>query len=117
MKYIIVDPEEGIFLGTAKNEELADIRGLPFGVKILALFSSHNIFEITKAVGFDSFYEAQDYLDTYISKGMPNAFIAPIETGPQKHHFVDIIDIVRAGYGEYAKDMIDSIPMHNTTIH
>jgi hypothetical protein len=117
MKYIIVDPEEGIFLGTAKNEELEDIRGIPRGVKILALFSSHNIFEITKAVGFDSAKEAQDYLDTYISRGCPKAFVAKIETGSQKHPFVDVIDIVRSGYGEYAKDMIDSIPMHNTSIH
>lgn len=116
MKYIIIDPNEGIFLGTAKNDELSNIRGVPPGVKILALFSSHNIFDITKAASFNSRAEAEDYLYTYIYKNCPKAFIAEVDA-PGNHEFVDVVDIVKSGYGEYARDMVDAIPMHNNNIH
>lgn len=116
MKYIIIDPDEGIFLGTAKNEELDNIRGVPPGVRILALFSSHNIFDITKAVSFKTKTEALHYLQTYIRHGCPKAFVAAIDAS-DNNEFVDVIDIVKAGYGEYATDMIDAIPMHNKQIH
>lgn len=116
MKYIIIDPEEGVFLGTAKNEELDNIRGVPPGVKILALFSSHNVFDITKAASFNSKTEALDYLHTYIKRGCPRAFVARIDA-PSSHDFVDVVDIIKAGYGEYTREMVDAIPMNNREIH
>jgi hypothetical protein len=116
MKYIIIDPEEGVFLGTAKNDELDSISGVPAGVKILALFSTHNIFDITKAVSFNSSNEAEQYLKTYIQRGCPKAFVAKIDA-PASNEFVDVIDIIKAGYGEYTREMVDAIPMYNKEIH
>lgn len=116
MKYIIIDPQEGVFLGTAKNSELDMIRGVPAGVKILALFSSHNVFDITKAVSFNSKTEASEYLSTYIRRGCPNAFVAAIDV-PETEEFVDVIDIIKSGYGKYTSEMVDALPMINKSIH
>ena len=110
MRYIIIDPEEGVFLGT---------HGTPIpsqGVRIVPLFSKHNLFEITKAASFPDKKEATAYLNRYLKAVCPNAFIAPIES-KHKSEFVDVIDIVKSGYGKYAEDMVDAIPMDNRSIH
>lgn len=111
MRYIIIDPEEGVFLGT---------HGTPIptqGVRIVPLFSKQNSFEITKAASFPDKKEAAGYLNRYLKIYCPNAFIAPIEARDSKADFVDVIDIVKSGYGKYAEDMIDAIPMDNRSIH
>lgn len=120
MKYIIIDPTQGVFLGTARNYD-EDMEEEDFNEKgpmrILALFSNHNVFDITKAVSFATKTEAQDYLRAYIRKGSPNAFVAPIETASNFEEFVDVVDIIKSGYGEYAKEMIDAMPMQSNQIH
>jgi hypothetical protein len=111
MRYIIIDPEEGVFLGT---------HGTPIpsqGVRIVPLFSKQNIFEITKAASFPSKTAANTYLNKYLKTSCPKAFIAPIESKDSKTEFVDVIDIVKSGYGEYAEGMVEAIPMDNRSIH
>jgi hypothetical protein len=110
-RYIIIDPEEGIFLGT---------HGTPIpsqGVKIVPLFSNMNIFEITKAASFPVKNEANTYLNKYLKSSYPKAFIAPVESKDSKTEFVDVIDIIKAGYGKYAEGMVEAIPMGNRSIH
>lgn len=111
MRYIIIDPEEGVFLGT---------HGTPIpsqGVRIVPLFSKQNIFEITKAASFPDKKEATGYLNRYLKIGFPSAFVAAVETRDSKDDFVDVIDIVKSGHGKYAEGMIAAIPMGNTSIH
>lgn len=115
-KYIIIDPEAGVFLGTAKNDEL-EFFDVPPGTKIVALFSSNNILEITKAVGFSKRVDAEKYIKTYLTYFAKGAFVACVEDCSDDSPYVDIIDIVRAGYGEFAWDMIDAMPMHSESLH
>lgn len=115
-KHIIIDSEAGIFLGTAKNDEV-EYFDVPPGTKIVALFSSNNILDITKAVGFFTKDEAEDYLNVYLKRFARTAFIVPIYDCDDKSPYVDIIDIVKAGYGEHAWDMIDAMPMPNQYFH
>ena len=46
-KYIIIDPEEGIFLGTAKNEDMMFVDRHPKDNRLVALFSCNNVMDIT----------------------------------------------------------------------
>lgn len=104
MRHIIIDPDEGVFLGTKGERDM----------RIMAMFSAHNILEVTKCVSFNSYEEANAYYHTYLKNMSPSAFIVPIECDSE---FVDIVDIVKAGYGSYACDMIDALPMPNERIH
>jgi hypothetical protein len=116
MKYIIIHPTEGIFLGTTKNHGL-DVDGEIQSPRILALFSSNNIFDIVKAVGFFTEKDALEYKKLYIGKRFPESFVAGIQDDDDANPYVDVIDIVKSGYGEYAWGMIDALPTPNDTLH
>lgn len=116
-KYVIIDPEDGVFLGTTGRSELPSHLSVPEDASIIALFSSNNIFDLTKAVAFFEKEDAQGYLNTYISRRYPSAFIAPVETYEEESNYVDVVDMVKSGYGEYLEDMIDAIPMPSQATH
>ena len=116
MKYIIIHPTEGVFLGTTKNQGL-DVEGEIQSPRILALFSSNNIFDIVKAVGFFTEQDALEYRKLYIGKRFPDSFIASIEDDQDDTPYVDVVDIVKSGYGEYAWGMIDALPSPSDLIH
>jgi hypothetical protein len=107
MRYIIIDPHEGVFLGT-KSEPHRN------GVKVMVLFSRNNHFEITKAVCWKTIKEAEEYLTNFIGRGFPEAYVAEVNV---KTDFVDIIDLVKAGYGDHAIEMFEALPMENISIH
>lgn len=119
MKYIIVHPTEGIFLGTTKNHGL-DIEsqsGESRDARLIALFSSNNIFDITKAVGFFTEQDALEYRKLYIGKRFPDSFVVGIDDADNSTPYVDVIDIVKSGYGQYAWDMIDALPTPSQLLH
>tara|TARA_B110000259_G_scaffold164981_1_gene191468 strand:+ start:3036 stop:3398 length:363 start_codon:yes stop_codon:yes gene_type:complete len=116
LKYIIIDPVEGIFLGTAKNEDLNFMEVDPSDKRLVALFSNNNILDITKAITFHNKEDAYRYLYMYIQRKYPDAFVGPIEDESDTA-YVDTIAIVKAGYGEYAWDMIDALPMQSELVH
>ena len=107
MRYIIIDPHEGVFLGT-KSEPA---RG---GVKVLVLFSRNNFLEITKAVSWKTIKEAESYLTSFISRGFPDAFVAEVYS---EKDYVDVIDLAKAGYSDYTVEMFEALPMENISIH
>ena len=118
MKYMIVDPEEGIFLGTTREEPNSMFGAnltkadRDYGTPRVALFSSHNIFDITKAVAFLNEKDAVKYMNTYIKKRCPGAQVVPVFSEVEnKDPYVDVVDIVKSGYGEFAWDLIDAMPM------
>lgn len=116
VKHIIIDPHEGIFLGTLKNHETSFMDRAPDDNRLLALFSTNNIMDITKAVAFPDKEDAYKYMFQYIKKSYPQAFVAAIKDdslGP----YVDTVAIVKAGFGEYAWDMIDALPMPSQLDH
>jgi hypothetical protein len=115
-KYIIIDPQDGIFLGTAKNEDVNFMDAKVDDRRLIALFSINNMLGITKAVGFFKKSDAYYYMDVYIKERYPEAFVAEVHDeleGP----YVDTISIVKSGYGEYAWDMIDEIPYPSQLVH
>lgn len=111
MRYIIIDPVEGVFLGTNGTPMPSQM------VKVVPLFSKENMFEITKAASFPTKHEANTYLEKYLRSGWPKSFIAPVESKDSKSDFVDVIDIIKAGYGKYAEGMVEAMPMDNRSIH
>lgn len=115
-KYIIIDPEDGVFLGTTGRDAAESYIDVPRGARIIALFSNNNIFDLTKAAAFRSENDAKDYMDAYIKRPHSNAFIADVESD-SKDPYVDVIDIIKSGYGEYVEDMIDAMPMPNQFYH
>ena len=115
-KYIIIDEESGIFLGTAKNEDVM-LLDVPRDAKIIALFSSNNVLDITKAVGFFTLEDAQEYIKKYLIRWTPDAYVVEIDNNEDDSPYVDIVDIVKAGYGHHAWDMIDAMPMPSQYFH
>jgi|TARA_B110000503_G_scaffold88868_1_gene134695 hypothetical protein len=116
LKYIIIDPEEGIFLGTSKNENLSFMDRRPGDKRLLALFSNNNILGITKAIGFAKEKDALFYMNVYIRERYPRAFVASVidnTVGP----YVDTVSIVKSGHGHYAWDMIDELPTPSQVLH
>lgn len=105
MRYIILDPEEGIFLGTKSDPER---RGVGM------LFSAHNLFEMRKAASWDNREDAESYMYTHIKRWCPQAFVGRIESDD---HYVDVIDIVKSGFGDFAVDLIHTLPMPSDEIH
>lgn len=116
-KYIIIDPEDGIFLGTTGRKEVSGYRDLPPQADIIALFSSDNIFDLTKAAAFPNKDDAERYMNTYILRRSPKAFVAEVNAADKNSPFVDLVDIIKSGYGDYTGDMIDAIPMTNQLYH
>lgn len=105
MRYIILDPKEGIFLGTREHPETG---------KYGMLFSSNNLFEITKATCWDTKEDAERYMNRYMKAACPFCYVVGIDSNDD---YVDIVDIIKSGYGDYAHDMADFIPMHSNSIH
>ena len=116
-KYVIIDPEDGVFLGTTGRNDIPPYVDMPQSAKIVALFSGNNIFDLTKAVAFFHKEDAHSYLNQYISRRCPEAFVVPIETAKDTTPYVDAVDILKAGYGRYIIHMIDAIPMVSQEIH
>ena len=114
-KFIIIDEDVGIFLGTAKKEDLF-LLDVPRDAKLVALFSSNNVLDITKAVGFFTQEDAEDYIKKYLRRWAKEAYIAEVESNGDDP-YVDIVDIVKAGYGNHAWDMIDAMPMPSQSLH
>lgn len=116
-KFIIIDPEDGVFLGTTNRNDLPPYVDIPQDARIVALFSANNIFDLTKAVAFFHEDDAKKYLNTYIARRCPDAFVASIETNKNETPYVDAVDILKAGYGSYIEDMVDALPMLSQELH
>lgn len=115
-KYIIIDPEDGVFLGTTGRAAAEAYIDVPQGARVIALFSNNNIFDLTKAAAFLSEKDAKDYMHAYIKRPYSDAFIADVESS-SKDPYVDVVDIIKSGYGEYVEDMIDAMPMPSQYYH
>jgi|TARA_B110000908_G_C10186716_1_gene418336 hypothetical protein len=106
-RFIIVDPNEGIFLGTRSD---VDREGIGM------LFSAHNFLELTQAVSWKTRRLAFAYMSRYIRPTLKDCFVAEIETN-SKGEFVSVYDICRSGYGDLATEMVDVIYMQNELVH
>lgn len=115
-KYIIIDPDDGIFLGTTGRDTAEAYIDVPRGARVIALFSNNNIFDLTKAAAFFTEKDAIEYMHAYIKRPHSKVFVAEVETS-DKTPYADVIDIIKSGYGEHTWDMVDAIPMLNQLYH
>jgi len=67
LKYIIIDPDDGVFLGTRNDEEMGGV-GM--------LFSAHNFLELTQAVSWKTRREAFEYMHKFIRPHLKHCFVA-----------------------------------------
>ncbi len=107
VRFIVIDPDEGIFLGTRKDEEMGGV-GM--------LFSSHNFLYITRATCWKTRAEATTYLHKHIKRHLRFAFIAEIDS-TSDDNYVSIGDICKSGFADYATDMIDALYMPSELVH
>ena len=108
MRYLIVDEEMGVFLGTHRMPA-----GLNEG-RIFRIFSENDMFGLSRAFAFDNKREAFVYMQTFLLQDYPYCRVVEIEGEGQ---YVDVIDLIKAGYSRYTDGMMDSLPMLNETIH
>jgi hypothetical protein len=108
MRYVILDPQHGIFLGTHTSKAFD-----PSG-SILSLWSRYNVFALTRAYSFDTKHEASMYLDHYLYEDFPDCFVATVNTDEK---YIDVVDLLKCGLGSFTYDMMDGLPMQNQSIH
>ena len=108
MRYILLDQDAGIFLGTHR---------IPLGnneYEGFVIFSLHNPFGITKAYSFDNLKDAELYMYAFLIEEFPDIRVFEIEC---QNKYVDVVDLLKNGLDEFTFDMIDNIPMINDTVH
>lgn len=113
-RYIIVDQNRGVFLGTYSDEDVGDRSGSD---KRYALFANNNPFYITKACSFKSLGMAQAYIeDVFPPKRWQSLEPMPIDSDDE---YPDVIDLIKSGYGDHIYDMLDGLfdTPENPTIH
>jgi hypothetical protein len=110
LRYIIVDEELGIFLGTHKIPSRYD----PRIMEGFVIFSSNNPFGIVKAYSFATKKEAWIYMKSFLSEDFPDCRIEKVDCNDT---YVDIVHLLKDGFHRYTFDMMDNIPMHNENIH
>ena len=99
MKRVVVISEDlGVFLGTVGG---------------YAIFSKEDPIGISKAFGFASQEEAEAYFD-YMPKTKKQVFFIEIETTGK---YATCVDLIRAGYGEYAKELLENMPVASEHYH
>lgn len=101
MRYIIVDEEQGVFLGAHQK---------------YMIFAKNDIYGMTKAYSFDTLEEAQEYV-AKILKLSKNKFNSKVIEIDVKARYVKIEDLIRRGYGKYTHNLMDNIPMLSTAVH
>ena len=115
-KFVIIDPADGVFLGTTGRDAAEAFIDVPKGARVIALFSGNNIFDLTKAAAFFTEKDADEYMRAYIKRPTSGSFVAKVSSD-SKDPYVDVVDLIKSGYGEYVEDMIDAMPMLSQNIH
>lgn len=99
MRYAIVEEDLGFFLGAFQK----------YGV-----FAKTDVFGLHKAFSFDTEEKANEFINEYLGRDRGDWLVVTIETNDK---YIDIIDLLKSGYGKYTHQMIDAIPMINHQLH
>lgn len=110
-RYIIVDDEMGVFLGTYSGEDLGSDDG-----RVYACFAANNPFSLTTACSFKSETIANIFIrETFAPRRRPQLEVVPVET---ESEFPSVVDIIKSGYGNFTYDMMDGLfEQTNLTVH
>lgn len=99
MRYAIIEEDLGFFLGSFQK----------FGV-----FAKTDVFGLYKAYSFDSEEEARDFIKEYLGKDRGEWSVIGINTNEK---YIDVVSLLKSGYGKYTHQMMDGIPMTSVEIH
>lgn len=110
MRYVIIDEEMGVFLGTHRMPAPGG-NGI---LSIMRIFSKNDMFGISRAYSFDTKREAFKYMQAFLIEDYPLCKVAEIHSDGQ---YVDVVDLIKSGFTQYTHDMVDALPMYNETIH
>lgn len=116
-RYIIIDQNRGVFLGTYTDEDVAEDPNAETSDKRYALFASNNPFYITKACSFKSKTMAQAYIkDVFAPRRWEELAALPVES---EQEYPDVVELIKSGYGDHIYDMLDGLfeDMEDATIH
>jgi hypothetical protein len=122
-KYILIDNNLGVFLGSysmqdfIQPEEILEGRVdmLKKDTRSYALFAARNPFGVTEADSFDSKEEAEQFArDVFFDISGVRLSAVPVDTDLEDP---DLVDIIKAGYGDYTFDMLAGLETTNDTIH
>jgi len=111
-RYIIIDKDMGVFLGTYDGREL----GREDDNRIYACFAANNPFGLTTACSFKSDKAANFYIKDMFHEGKKrDLLVAEVDTDTEFPH---VVDIIKAGYTEHCHDMLDVMfETGNQTVH
>lgn len=98
-RVVAISTDLGIFLGTVGG---------------YAIFSKEDPIGIPKAFGFASVEEAELYFEENLPKTKRSVFFAEVET---KSKYVTCVDLIKAGYEEYARDLLENMPTASDHYH
>ena len=122
-RYILIDNKLGVFLGSYSMQDFIEPREILEGrVNMLredprsyALFAKHNPFGVVDAESFDTKEEDEQFVrDAFFDVGGVRLQAMPVDTDRDDP---DVVDIIKAGYGDYTFDMLDGLEIHNDKIH
>lgn len=126
-RYVIVDEENGVFLGTytmADFQEQIEEEFLSEGEYIpehdldrsFALFAKDNPFSIHRACSFETKEEARRFiLDSF----GPTAKRLRLKTAPVQcnSYYPDIVELIKSGLGDATFDMLDGLESPSKKMH
>lgn len=129
-KYIIIDEELGVFLGTysmrdairdqldeeseQEFEENATEEDLEELDKKYAIFAAKNHFGIVSAFSFQSEDLAKEFIEQVFKMKKDKLRAVSVESHGQ---YVGVVDIIKAGYGDATFDMLENLEMISKKIH
>src|SRR6056300_1420736 len=99
MKYAIIEEDLGFFLGSYEK----------YGI-----FAKTYALGLYKAYGFDTERDAKKFINRSLGKDRGEWLVVSIDT---EDKYIDVVDLVKSGYGDYTHNMIDNIPMTNFQVH
>lgn len=99
MRYAVVEEELGFFLGAFQK----------FGV-----FAKTDVFGLNKAYSFRTEEEANEFIDEYLGRDRGDWFVVAINTD---NKYIDVIDLLKNGYGKYTHNMMDNLSMTSMQVH
>lgn len=99
MRYTVIEEDLGFFLGAFQK----------FGV-----FAKTDVFGLSKAYSFRSEKEANEFIDEYLGRDRGDWKVLEVDT---EDRYIDVVELLKRGYGEYTHNMMDSVPMISNNIH
>lgn len=98
-RYLLINKEMGVFLGTYLK---------------FVLFSKTGAPDIVKAYSFKDEESAIKFAKIGTEMNEEEYFVAPIESDDK---YVHVVDLIKAGYGDHVYGMIDNIEMISYQVH